>query len=450
MSNGKPQQDGLLAWVGMGVVCFLVMGALLWLVASHKIVYYSAPVLDFFAYPWRLLPQSTAGTKVSDLNVYYEISRRAARHMDFGSWVSYVNLALRPLSILFVGVAVYLFRKQHRSIKEKRLTQRLTPTQLAMNMMRVFTDIAPVVSIQEKLVSNSLKKWARQVFPEELIRKARYQGKSVLVNDLRRGCLMVDEARLKGYFQETKAWKHNEITLMHSRHLGRQIVDILQDGKTKGLVFPDRLSNAGKAIYAILAPYAFGASKGKIESKTVSDALNMSSFGSPEGMANLSIKEVSDSFDKWREHPLARRLAKIHHWENTFLWSLLEYARKSGKIGTWNFIWLKPTNRVLFYALNSAGRKTPHSEPSLAFSQFQYEERVARAGRLPLTKNGKHVIFSPKVVEALQEEWELWLAGDEDTENWWKSGTANDWEANSGLMQALSEMKAPPVPSNAI
>ena len=444
MSQQGKSEDGLLTWVGLGLFVFTVMGLMLWFVASNKIVYYFTPMMDFLASPWRLIPKFLAGTINADLDLNYKLFRHYPNRVSMMDWIDYVNMALRPLSLVLIGLMIWLFRRQCRKVKDQHINRKMTPSELAKDMMRVFPDIAPVVCIQEKLVANALPKWSRQVFPEELVRKAKYQGKPILVPDTERDQMVVDEDRLKGYLEEIKYWKFAGAKLLVSRHLGRQIVDIRQDSKNKDVVFVDRLSDSGKAIFAILAPYAFGSGAGKKESSVVSAALNMSAYGSSEGMANLSIKEAQDSFNKWRVHPLAKKMAKIHHWENTYLYALLEHARRAGKIGTWSFIWLKPTNRVLYYVLNTAGRKTPHSEAGLAFSQLQFEERTARAGRMPIDANGRPVIYSKRVVDALVEEWEFWLAGGEDSEDWWQEDDLLNWESNPALMSDLTTASTAP------
>jgi len=434
--NPQQQSDGILTWILVGCACIGIMGILLWIVGSHMIVYYFTPIIDALAFPWRWMPSSIAEQQVAQLDFNYVLFRRHPAHISFPDWLAYVNLGLKPWVLVFAVVAAWLFRRQVRYIKMGRMNEKMTPESLAMQMMRVFTDIAPVVKLQKDLVANRLSKWKRQVFPYEFIQKARHQGKSVLVRDNERGGLKIDNGRLDGYLRTTKKYKQDGITLMRSRFLGRQIVDLVNDIK-KPPVFPDRLSDAGKAIFAILAPYAFNANKGKVQSKDVADALNLSAYGSTQGMANLALPLVQKSFDEWRNNPLAKKIAKIHHWEHTYLFALLEHAQRSGKIGTWNFIWLKPTDRIMFYVLNSVGRKTPHSEAALAFSQYQFEKQAAKTGRLPVTPQGKPVIFTERVLDALTEEWEFWRTAEDNDDDWWKKEEAIDWEQNDILLKEL-------------
>jgi len=446
----QQQSDGLVTWVLIGCACLGIMGLLAWVVASHLIVYYLTPVVDVMASPWRWLPDSLGKDQVAQLNFNYVLFRRHPSHITLSDWIAYVNLGFKPWVGIFIIFAVLLFRRQVKYVKHGKMNEKITPESLASQMMHVFTDIAPVVKLQSDLVANRLSKWRRQVFPHEFIEKARYQGKKVLVRDSKRGGLQVDMMRLDGYLRTSKVYKHEGNILLCSRFLGRQIVDMSYDMK-KSSVFPDRLSDTGKAIFAILAPYAFNANKGKAQSKQVADALNLSAYGAPQGMANLELPIVQASFDQWRDFPLARKIAKLHHWENTYLFALLEHAQRSGKIGTWNFIWLKPMNRILFYVLNSVGRKTPHSEAALAFSQYQFESQAAKMGRLPVTPQGKPVIFTERVLDALISEWEFWRGAQDSEEDWWKSDESLDWEKNDLLMKELAvSSKAPDSPRDSL
>jgi len=447
MAQQQQQSDGILTWALIGCACLGVMGIMAWIIASHLIVYYMTPVVDSLAFPWRWIPGGWAKDQITQLNFNYVIFRRHPAHISFTDWLQYVNLGLKPWVLIFTFVAIWLFIRQNRYIKAGRMNEKMTPENLAGQMMRVFTDIAPVVKLQHDLVANRLSRWKRQIFPHEFIEKARHQGKSVLVRDSKRGGLTVDQGRLDAYLRTTKKYKQDGIVFMRSRFLGRQIVDLSHDIKNPP-AFPDRLSDAGKAIFAILAPYAFNANKGKVQSKEVADALNFSAYGSEQGMANLSLPIVQKSFDQWRDYPLAKKIAKIHHWEHTYLFALLEHAQRSGKIGTWNFIWLKPTNRIMFYVLNSVGRKTPHSEASLAFSQYQFEKQAAQMGRLPITPQGKPVIFTGKVLDALVEEWEFWRTAEDNDDDWWKKDESLDWENNDILLRELGlleQSQKPPV-----
>ena len=94
----------------------------------------------------------------------------------------------------------------------------------------------------------------------------------------------------------------------------------------------------------------------------------------------------------------------------------------------------------MFYVLNTVGRKTPHSESAMAFSQLQYERKTARIGNLPIDPQGKPIIYTKKVIDSLTEEWEFWRHGDEDTDDWWQNPNLSDWDQNQHLISELRSL----------
>lgn len=419
MPNRKNNEDGILVWVLIAALAFGVMGSLAWFVGSHKIVYYTAKVFDVLGYPWRLLPTDKGVQAAADLDMNYILAMRHAAYVEFKDWMGYANLALRPLSYILIASMTLLTLRQFKKVTASRLNTRLSPEKLAEISMSTFTEIAPVLAIQEKLVKNKVKGWDRQTFPQEFLQKARYQKQPILVPN-KDGVLTLDLVRLKGYLTQTKNYRQGGRSFMFNHHLGRQIVDMSKDLEPlrakKTVCFVDRLSNEAKALIGILAPYAFSKeASSRKESAAVKDALNLSAYGSKDGIPNLAVEEAQEGFEKWRKSPELNRLAIKHQWEYPFLYALLTLAQRRGKVGTWWFIWLKPVNRVMFYALNTVGRHTPHAEAAMCFSQVQFDEVVAKQGRLPVDIELKSVIYCDKVIESFTEEWKFWInaKGDE-------------------------------------
>lgn len=442
MSNQSKPQESVLNWVIIGLVSLVGLGAFLWFVASHYIVFYGTPVVNALAFPWRLLPDSLSSTTVNDLNLTYQLYRTHPNRIGFMDWCAYLNVALKPWVYASLPLYVVLFQRQLRKTKILR-TRKLTPETFAQKMVVAFPEIAPVVCIQKDIVANKFKEWRRQTFPDELLRAAKTPTKRpILVVDTDRQqqdgvftrktdaerSLKVDRLRLADYLQHTKQVKRNGQTCTFNKYLGFQITNLALDlaapkkeGKPAQLP-TDRLSDAGKAMLAILAPYAFGSNKGKKQSKEVLDALNRSAYGTEKGFANLALPIVQSTFDQWRTHEHVLNLAKIHHWEHTFLVALLAKARGNGKLTTGKFIWLRPMARVLFWALDDAGRKTPSAEGALTFSQYQFERDCIERGILPLHRdtNGHlvHTIYVDQVVRAFDQEWQHWRDGIDDTDDW--------------------------------
>lgn len=73
-----------------------------------------------------------------------------------------------------------------------------------------------------------------------------------------------------------------------------------------------------------------------------------------------------------------------HGYANTLLLGAFNQARiNAGKISTPEFIWLKPMNRVLFYALNQLGRKEAWIESVAVTAHFQVELHDKKANYKP-------------------------------------------------------------------
>lgn len=443
MAESNKGQESAMTWVLIGVIACVALGSLLWIVASHKIVYYFTPVLDAIAFPWRLMPDFISATAVNDLDLTYKLYRQYPNRIDLVDWIAYANQAFKPWLALFCVLYLYAFTRQ---LKRTRLLRRekMTPDNYVQQMVKAFPEIAPVVSIQRDIVADKYKEWRRQTFPDELLRKAQTPNKRpVLIidpnqkaktsvfakkTDAERG-LMIDRKRLAQHLSHTRVIKTSSGTRTFNKYLGFQITDLGKDygrskkgSGTQAELSTDRLSDVGKAMLALLAPQAFGGNAGRHERKKISDALNNSAYGTQKGFANLSLPIVQQSFEKWRSDSKVLNLAKIHHWEHTFLAALLAKARASGKLTTGSFIWLRPMSRILFWVLDDAGRKTPSAEGALAFSQYQFELSCIKKGILPLHRDEKGnlvtTILTDQVVNAFEHEWKHWREGIDDSDEW--------------------------------
>jgi len=85
------------------------------------------------------------------------------------------------------------------------------------------------------------------------------------------------------------------------------------------------------------------------DSKEVVDALD--AFG-------IETFDVA-SADGKRRVALAQNVWYRTGFANTYLFKMLDFARERGIVTTAEFIWLRPIDRTLFYALNNCGRHNP-------------------------------------------------------------------------------------------
>lgn len=441
-------------WVAIAAGTAGMLLLVLWLVMGNKIVYYSAAVIDVLAQPWSWIPTNAAQQTAVDLNAASELFRAYSNRISFNEWLGYANVGLRPLSVALIALIALMASRLLLKGKLKRLSRKFSPEGLAEELMPVFTDIAPTVKIQKQLVGEKLPGWRRQTSPMEFMRAAHFDGVPVVEPGDQ-----LNEIRLAQYLAEYR-FVQREIApgrsqrLRFSRHLGWQLVDLAVDAKDQEQCFVDRLSDVGQAVFAILAPIAFGGARGKERAEEVIRALNLSAYGSATGTAKLNQPVVQAAFDDYRNDKGVRQLLLMHHWEYTFLYGLLRIAGRYMKIGPWRFLWLKPMSRVLFYVLDNQGRHTPHAEAAVAaFGQHPFEQLCIKEGRLPLIEvqegdrqRGERgslmpAIFVTKVVEGFSSDFREWQEGSDDDEfdRMWKDRDV--WRETSRL---VAEMSAPP------
>lgn len=436
----EQKKEGALEVVAMMAAILGMLFLLIWYAASNKIVFYFTIPFVWVSKLWLVMPGGEA--------TYLEILQTAVRfRADSGKvglidWMSFVARCLRPgvfiaAALLFVWVVSHLFRKRPQI--QRNFSKR--PEVFLESMSRVFTGIAPILHLRMDLVKNRDDRWRRQFWPEELLLKGRVNGKPLVVDG------RVDRARAEAYFiggpREKRSSRYAARGLSTTM-LGNLAVDLVND-HGKQVVYPDRFSPVGKIMFGLLCAYAFG---DKRDYEKARDQLNNSCRGAQSGMPNLEV--ASWIFEKYRKDPTAHKLFAIHHWEYTYLFALFIEAKRRGKITHPQFLWLKPTERILFYVLNTVGRKTPHLESAGAFCQYHFERECVKLGRMPIRKTSNGEIVPghamQAAVEALEHEWAHLSTSIDDDDDWWRDERL--WRANDdGVAQLLrSTAMSSPVP----
>jgi len=435
VTNRKPKQEKeetLVEVAGAIGISLAILIALMWFLGSHKIVYYSAPVLWTMATPWYFVDPD----KWQGINAAYVTYRSRPGDIPLSYYMSFVNVCLKPLAVVVACcssgyIAMLFLGKGGQSIRRV-----LTPIQAEAEIAKVFPAIIPVQHLGAKLVANQLPLWRRQTFPEDVWMKGKVNGQPMV----ERGRLISE--RVQTYFRGGEA-PDGPIQKRGGRRwsgmLGYQVVDLIEDhARANEIVFSDRFSPQGKVIFALLCAHAFGGREGKADYKKAADQLNRSCAGQDNGLPNLTVAQWL--YTKYRQHEMAHKLFMVHHWEYSYLFALFLKAKVTGKATHTEFIWLKPLDRILFYVLNTVGRATPPVEAAAAFSQFDYETRVAKARRLPLVmgKDGKlvHHIAVGTAAQALEVEFERYRDGSDNDDTWWHS--LQTWRA-AGQLHVVDE-----------
>lgn len=416
-SSGHDNKETMIGTIGGVLVAAIIMIGLIWFLASHKIVYYSSPILWFFALPWYYFD----GGVWSSINEAYVYFRQNPGNITLPYYMGFANTCLKPLAVFVCSLAgLYVFSLFFKKSGGASIKRELSPMAAAKEISKTFPAIIPVLHLGPKLVKDELPLWRRQTFPEDVWMNEKIKNRSMVEGgqlNLERVAIYFrggEEADGKIQVRSGRRW---------SKMLGYQVVDLIEDrGKQGNICFPNRFSSQGKVIFAILCAHAFGGRDGKKDYKKATDELNRSCSGQENGLPNLKVAQWI--FDKYKNDPTARKLFSVHHWEYTYLFALFMKAKLTGKATHTDFLWLKPLDRIMFYALNTVGRSTPPVEAAAVFSQIDYEIQVAKAQRLPLVQrpNGKliHHIAVGTAVEGLLTEFTRYQQCYDDADDWWQ------------------------------
>lgn len=426
--NRKDEEESPMYVLLVLAGAFLLALLLIWMVASHKIVLGSLKPALAAASMWKLIASDFT---YSQWNIVVDAVQRFNYNPTDVSpvqWMSFISTAFRPLgAVAAVGYLTFLVMAGLR--RKPELKRRITADSLMRQSVEHFTGIAPVVAIRKQIVSDKHPLWRVQVSPEEVFLSWKVpRTKAPDTGSLAKpGMPMLRDGKFdrevaRAYFIGAQELLPDGRLV--SAMLGRQVVNLTKDAvRAKSVVFADRLSSEGKTLLALWAAVAFGGVQGRDEYCDYRDRLNRSAFGTKDGIANLALAQPL--YEKYRKHPLLNKLFSIHHWEHTFLFALLALAQKKGRFTTAEVLWLRPLNRVMFFALNTRGSYTPHTEAASTFAQHAYETACAKLNRLPLMQasNGvlTHVIYVDKAVDGLELECMRWLDADaDDDDDWWQ------------------------------
>jgi hypothetical protein len=433
--HDKPEHP--IFMVGAFAVAVLVFVTLVWLMKSPRIVAWSLSPSISLGSMWLWLPLDYGTMQWNTLVASAQMFAANTADVSIFQWGEFISQALRPVAMLIMlGYFVLVF---FTVSSVKSYTRRFTADSLLELNIKKFSGVAPVATIRGKIAKDQLPLWRRQVVPDEVFNNYRVpKGKATsAINEgapmVQNGVFNKEVARV--YFMGVE--KRFSDGRLESRMLGRQIVDVMNDSaRLKSVVFADRMSNEGKTVMALWASVVFGGVEGIKEYCEYRDKLNYSAYGTENGMANLAL--AGPLYEKYRKHPMMNRIFAVFHWEHTALFALLALAQKKGRYTTAEVLWLRPTNRVMYFALNTRGSFTPHTESGMTFAQHAYELGCAKHRRLPLmrTPSGAvHVIYTDKVVEGLAYEHAQWMDALPDDEDWWL--TNDVWRGTKASVEAL-------------
>lgn len=122
-----------------------------------------------------------------------------------------------------------------------------------------------------------------------------------------------------------------------------------------------------KALYAIFAARINRDIKG---AQWVLDELSRSILASKTGEVDYTLAD--ELFKKhWKA---GKPFSTIHTYTRTVLCSMFEASKLRGKITSSMFLWLKPVDRTLWYALNRVGAPVPYPEAMGVWNHWKAEQ----------------------------------------------------------------------------
>lgn len=335
MSNkkeGKPLEGSDYLFIAAGVVVLAVLawlsfrGMLVWLLvhvrdlelAILSPIFKEAPVLR--AEMAQIVDQTPAdGMSFTQFRLIAEATGVYTR------WLVVPLTALAAALILFKGNPMRDFRR------------RLSPESLAKTQAKLWPEIAPTVGLNLNKGDITKGKWAVAMTEWEFARTHK---------------LVDQEGRL-------------------NRDLARSVFARQLGAVWRG---PEALPTHAKAIYAALCLSIVGK-----RDEAIARLRSMAAeFGTDEkgSVSNMKLDWVGPAIASTADHPVVQRAIRRHAYNCTVMASLLQGSRGAGVLPSSMFIWLKPTDRQLWYVLNGVGRYAFFVECAGAMSHWLHEKSV--------------------------------------------------------------------------
>lgn len=172
---------------------------------------------------------------------------------------------------------------------------------------------------------------------------------------------------------------------------------LLEDRSTMPITCSIRKGAASRIFAMQLGPYFTGvenmpmwyqalfatfAARGNRDSESAKKLFDQFSTSFAEGKIDYSgVKEL---LAKHYNSKVVQFVLRRHAYMMTVMASMIELSRADGVMACSEFLWLKPTDRRLWYMLSSVGRQTPFVEVSGAFAHWKVEKQINRPLRVPM------------------------------------------------------------------
>lgn len=267
-----------------------------------------------------------------------------------------VNMYLLPLFLAFSAYCYNSARKYLYSFEKHKNKNYTIDTLMYQEVNNVWLYLKPI--IHENLLENKSPDWARAVKPQEY----------VLHNDL----LNVPD----------------DLTTLNSEKTKKMLA--LQLGKLYTGV--EQIPPYIQSLIGCFAEHLYGVPlRATIAFMDIADSYGEEAAGRYDYSKGLEL------FNKHKNNPELIKYLDKHAYVYTGISEIFQDAKERGIIISKYFLWLKKTDRRLYYMLNAIGRQVSWIECAGITDHYQHEMALNR----PLAK-----IFVDSALEGLKEELE--------------------------------------------
>ncbi len=280
-----------------------------------------------------------------------------------GSWIRWPFVLLL---ILFGVAAIFMGRVDG-------LVRRFNMESLLKNNAESFPCLRPVVGRGKYLLSP-------ESYDSGLWKVARTPAQFALEHGLlldEQGKPFSPEQALKNGLPSTElpAWGNARLD-------GEKALRVLTEQLGKRFEGYEGLSPCRRALAVAFLAYAGGDKKGCV---SLLDAVSLF-YSEENGQAYCPLLEDGDFTNKlkkqWERHAsvLNEKCLSIHAaYELPWFMALLYRARQKGVLASSQFLWLRPLDRPLWYALNQCGGRAAWAEGFAPWAHYTAEEKERKA-----------------------------------------------------------------------
>lgn len=311
----------------------------------------------------------------------------------------------------FLFILILLGISSHFLSRTKELTRKFSMATLLKNNAEIFPCLTPVVGRGDYLLSRESYDSGNWTIARSPLQFAAQHNLLLSSNNLP---FASDQILHEGLgSKEMPAWSNahfDEVTAekIFTEQLGKFVQNF------------EEMTPVRQVIATAFALHATGKKKKGIK---LLDSLSISYHEdekTPPECTQLKNASFMNKVKKyWLSMPQIENLSDKHAFELTWFMELLTLARKKGLLAPAQFLFLKPIDRPLWYALNQCGGRTAWTEGAAAWSHYQAE------------KMAKKAITEPQIAGAI-----FGLKKELDNQGWLAEDTAAD-AAHEAYLKSL-------------